>query len=98
VTDHETWILNTTESNANNAPVFEKLYSAKEAYGLASLRLDDLYDFVIRMITDDDLFLKFERYLFFLFMTFYDANILDAILMAFALYLRPPTMNNENLK
>ena len=61
IIDHETWILNTTRSNAQQEPVFEKLFSARQEYGLESLRGDALYDLILRMISDDNLFLKFQR-------------------------------------
>ena len=60
IVDHETYIYNLTAANLNN-PSWFKLYSAKEAYGLESLRPKHLYEFVIRMAEDDQLFQKFYK-------------------------------------
>jgi len=61
--DHETWIYNLTVANAAEVePSWYKLYSAKEEYGLDSLRPKDLVDFTIRMAKDNDLFQKFYRH------------------------------------
>jgi len=66
LTNHETWIYNLTLANLGqgdpSAVQWFRLYSAKEDFGLLSLRPNDLYDFVVRMVTDDVLFQKFYRY------------------------------------
>jgi len=60
--DHETWILNVTESNKNKAPAWLKEYSAKETFGLESLRPEAYYKLVLEMVEDRDLFEKFHLF------------------------------------
>ncbi|CAL8071311.1 unnamed protein product [Orchesella dallaii] len=62
IVDHETWIYNVTQANLEGSPTLFKEYSAKEAFGLRSLRPADLYDLVVRMTVDDNLFQKFYRF------------------------------------
>jgi len=61
IVDHETWIYNVTQANLAGSPTLFKEYSAKEAFGLKSFRPQDLYDFVVRMAVDNNLFQKFYR-------------------------------------
>lgn len=65
ILDHEAYIYNVTDANLNGAsqvpPLFRE-YSAKEEYGLKSFRPNDLYDLVVRMALDDNLFQKYYRY------------------------------------
>jgi len=65
ILDHETWVYNLQEANEAGLsvpPEYYKLYSAKEAYGLASFRPADLWDFVQRMALDDDLFRAYYKH------------------------------------
>ncbi|XP_065347089.1 sphingomyelin phosphodiesterase-like [Cloeon dipterum] len=65
VLDHETWSFNLTEANLNGPdipPVWSKLYSFKDAFGLSSLLPQDLNDFVARLATDPDLQDLYYRY------------------------------------
>jgi len=62
IIDHETWIYDLEAANDNGEeiePEWYKEYSFKEAFEMDSLRPGDLYDLVVRMLTDDDLFQKF---------------------------------------
>jgi len=59
VMDHETWILDLVKSNAQNSPEWFKEYSAKETFGLQSLRPADHYELVKTMATNRTLFEKF---------------------------------------
>uniref|UniRef100_A0A8C3M0Z1 Sphingomyelin phosphodiesterase 1 n=1 Tax=Chrysolophus pictus TaxID=9089 RepID=A0A8C3M0Z1_CHRPC len=60
VLDHETFILNLTEANAPGAePRWQRLYGAREAYGMASTFPTD-WDLLIRRFQDDErLFQRF---------------------------------------
>ncbi|XP_052555280.1 sphingomyelin phosphodiesterase [Tympanuchus pallidicinctus] len=60
VLDHETFILNLTEANAPGAePRWQRLYGAREAYGMASAFPGD-WDLLIRRFQDDErLFQRF---------------------------------------
>ena len=57
--DYETFTYNLTEANSVGQPIWYQLYSAKENYGLKSVRPEDMYDFVLRMAADDALFQQF---------------------------------------
>ncbi|XP_029846362.2 sphingomyelin phosphodiesterase [Ixodes scapularis] len=64
VLDHETYIMNLTEANASPEaqPVWKAEYSAKSAYGMASLQPQE-WDRTLRKMQDDDvLFDRFYRY------------------------------------
>ncbi|XP_064297738.1 sphingomyelin phosphodiesterase [Phalacrocorax carbo] len=62
VLDHETFILNLTEANVPGAePRWQRLYSAREAYGLPSAFPAD-WDRLIRRFQDDELL--FQRFWF----------------------------------
>jgi len=53
--DHETWYYNLTEANlagADVAPIWQKLYSFKEAFGLESLHPKVLDQFVHALAKD----------------------------------------------
>lgn len=56
VVDHETWTLNLSEANLSDNPVWRKLYSARDAYSMQSLRPIDWNDCVIKMAQDNELF------------------------------------------
>ncbi|KAK6619760.1 hypothetical protein RUM43_012525 [Polyplax serrata] len=62
VLDHETWIMNLENANENDLPVWEKLYSAKEAYNMTSLAPQDWHDLYQRLLADDDLFDTYYRF------------------------------------
>jgi len=62
VVDHEAYIYNVTDANlrgASEQPVIFKEYSARQMYGLRSLRPADLYELVERMARDDETFQKY---------------------------------------
>lgn len=60
--DHETWIMDLNEANENeNEPTWRKLYSAKQAYGLDSLRPEKWNELIQRMVDDPTLFELFYR-------------------------------------
>lgn len=63
VLDHETYIMNLTEANASPEaePVWKAEYSAKSAYGMASLQPQE-WDRILRKMEDNDvLFDRFYR-------------------------------------
>lgn len=61
VVDHETWSMNLEEANDVGTPIWRKLYTAKDAYSLPSLRPADWSDFITRMKNNDELFELFYR-------------------------------------
>lgn len=64
IVDHEAWIYNVTKANIDGVdvtPVLFKEYSAKEEYGLKSFRPTDLYELVVKMAQDDQVFQKYYR-------------------------------------
>lgn len=54
--------MNLENANENDLPVWEKLYSAKEAYNMTSLAPQDWHDLYQRLLADDDLFDTYYRY------------------------------------
>lgn len=53
VLDHETWILDLERANMEDNPVWSKMYSAKETYGMTSL-LPSEWDAVYRRLVEDE--------------------------------------------
>ncbi|XP_050666343.1 sphingomyelin phosphodiesterase isoform X2 [Leptidea sinapis] len=56
VVDHETWIMNLKEANLFGYPIWYKLYSARSAYLMPSLRPQDWDKFIDDMTTKEDVF------------------------------------------
>lgn len=53
VLDHETWILDLEKANREDNPVWTKMYSAKETYGMTSL-LPSEWDLIYQKLVSDD--------------------------------------------
>ncbi|KAH1003584.1 hypothetical protein HUJ04_003485 [Dendroctonus ponderosae] len=64
VVDHETWTMNLKEANIYGYPIWFQLYSARQSFGMDSLRPRDWDDFVERMTNDPKLFELFYKYYF----------------------------------
>ncbi|XP_022243798.1 sphingomyelin phosphodiesterase-like [Limulus polyphemus] len=62
VLDHETYYLNITEVNLTDRPMWEKMYSAKQAFRMKALFPSDWDDLIQRFEVNDALFQKFYRY------------------------------------
>lgn len=62
VLDHSTFIMNLTESNLKDEPVWLKEYSAKETYNMSSLTPADWDDLSKRFMNDNRLFSKYLQY------------------------------------
>ncbi|XP_064594947.1 sphingomyelin phosphodiesterase-like [Liolophura sinensis] len=64
VLDHTNYILNLTEANINptTTPQWQQLYSAKAAYGMASLFPSDWNNLIGQLSSNDTLFQQFYRY------------------------------------
>lgn len=56
VLDHETYVLNLTEAQTSGEAHWERLYSARDAYGMAALTPADWQDLAERMAADRSLF------------------------------------------
>ncbi|XP_063982405.1 sphingomyelin phosphodiesterase-like [Diachasmimorpha longicaudata] len=56
VVDHETWIMNLEEANFYGTPFWWRLYSARDAYDMASLQPSDWNQLIDRMIDDTEIF------------------------------------------
>ncbi|XP_037968456.2 sphingomyelin phosphodiesterase isoform X2 [Plutella xylostella] len=56
VVDHETWIMNLKEANLFGYPIWYKLYSARSAYLMNSLRPQDWDKFIDDMTAKEDIF------------------------------------------
>ncbi|CAH0561026.1 unnamed protein product, partial [Brassicogethes aeneus] len=57
VMDHETWTFDLDEANRENSePKWYRLYSAKSAYGMESLRASEWSKLIENMIENEDLF------------------------------------------
>lgn len=56
VVDHETWIMNLKEANLFGYPIWYKLYSARSAYMMPSLRPQDWDAFIDDMTSKEDVF------------------------------------------
>ncbi|GAB6026449.1 hypothetical protein CHUAL_012647 [Chamberlinius hualienensis] len=61
VLDYETYYLNLDEANANDMPIWDILYSAKDAFALRSLHASEWDRLVTKMTTNNDLFVDFYR-------------------------------------
>ncbi|XP_017775503.1 PREDICTED: sphingomyelin phosphodiesterase-like [Nicrophorus vespilloides] len=66
VIDHETWIMDLVRSNSNpdSEPIWRKLYSARSAYGMTSLRPAEWSKLIERILQDSKLFDRFYRYFY----------------------------------
>ncbi|XP_021959476.1 sphingomyelin phosphodiesterase [Folsomia candida] len=66
IMDHETWIYNLTEANANVEPngamPWKLMYKAKETFNMGSFRPKDLDDLAYRMLFNEDLFANYHRF------------------------------------
>ncbi|XP_011305839.1 sphingomyelin phosphodiesterase [Fopius arisanus] len=62
VVDHETWIMNLDDANFHDSPTWYRLYSARDAYEMSSLRPDDWNSLINRMIDDADLFYVYYKH------------------------------------
>ncbi|XP_077287371.1 sphingomyelin phosphodiesterase [Arctopsyche grandis] len=56
VVDHETWIMNLKEANLYDYPIWYKLYSARAAYQMPSLRPQDWDQFINEITAKEELF------------------------------------------
>lgn len=56
VIDHETWTMNLREANLYGYPIWFKLYSARQAFGMDALRPQDWDELVEKMTNDPKLF------------------------------------------
>ncbi|CAG9764151.1 unnamed protein product [Ceutorhynchus assimilis] len=60
--NHETWTFDLETANVpNNEPLWYKLYSAKEAYRMASLRPEQWNNLIDNMVTNEERFEEFYR-------------------------------------
>ncbi|XP_013134905.1 PREDICTED: sphingomyelin phosphodiesterase [Papilio polytes] len=63
VVDHETWIMNLKDANLFGYPIWYKLYSARSAYQMQSLRPQDWDKFIDDMTSKEDVFnMYFKHY------------------------------------
>lgn len=62
VIDHETWTMNLREANLYGYPIWFKLYSARQAFGMESLRPQDWDNLVEKMTNEPNLFNLFYKY------------------------------------
>jgi len=62
VTDHETWVMDLGKANRFGRPHWYRLYSARQAYGMASLAPQEWDRLVHRMAADERLFQKYYRF------------------------------------
>ncbi|XP_072401244.1 sphingomyelin phosphodiesterase isoform X1 [Diabrotica undecimpunctata] len=62
VVDHESWTMNLREANLYGYPIWFKLYSARQAFGLEALRPKDWDELVTKMTNDPKLFELFYKY------------------------------------
>ncbi|KAJ8933382.1 hypothetical protein NQ314_014044 [Rhamnusium bicolor] len=56
VVDHESWTMNLREANLYGYPIWFKLYSARQAFGMDALTPQDWDDLVEKMTSDPKLF------------------------------------------
>lgn len=56
VIDHETWIMNLKEANLYDYPIWYKLYTARAAYQMPSLRPQDWDHFIDDLTSKEDVF------------------------------------------
>ncbi|CAG9816256.1 unnamed protein product [Phaedon cochleariae] len=62
VVDHESWTMNLREANLYGYPIWFKLYTARQAFGMDALRPQDWDDLVGKMTNDPKLFELFYKY------------------------------------
>ncbi|XP_039755236.1 sphingomyelin phosphodiesterase isoform X1 [Pararge aegeria] len=62
VVDHETWIMNLKEANLFGYPIWYKLYSARSAYMMPSLRPQDWDTFIDDMTSKEDVFNLYHKH------------------------------------
>lgn len=56
VVDHETWVMNLKEANLYDYPIWHKMYSARQAYLMASLLPKDWDSLIDKMTNEPALF------------------------------------------
>jgi len=56
VVDHESWVMNLKEANLYDYPIWYKLYSARQAYQMASLLPKDWDSLIDKMTNEPALF------------------------------------------
>lgn len=56
VIDHESWVMNLKEANLYDYPIWRKLYSARQAYQMASLLPKDWDSLIDKMSNEPALF------------------------------------------
>lgn len=56
VVDHESWVMNLKEANLYDYPIWHKLYSARQAYQMASLLPKDWDSLIDKMTNEPALF------------------------------------------
>ena len=61
VIDHESWTMNLREANLYGYPIWFKLYSARQAFGMDALRPLDWDNLIDRMTNDAKLFELFYK-------------------------------------
>ncbi|XP_043197858.1 sphingomyelin phosphodiesterase-like isoform X2 [Amphibalanus amphitrite] len=62
VVDHETWVMDLDKANRFGRPHWYRLYSARKAFGMASLAPHEWDRLVHRMALDERLFQKYYRF------------------------------------
>jgi sphingomyelin phosphodiesterase len=62
VIDHESWTMNLREANLYGYPIWFKLYSVRQAFGMDALRPADWDLLIDRMTNDSKLFELFYKY------------------------------------
>ncbi|KAK9736131.1 Calcineurin-like phosphoesterase [Popillia japonica] len=62
VIDHESWTMNLREANLYGYPIWFKLYSARQAFGMEALRPQDWDQLVEKMTNEPQLFELFYKY------------------------------------
>ncbi|KAG5893193.1 hypothetical protein JTB14_016469 [Gonioctena quinquepunctata] len=62
VIDHETWVIDLDKANeSEEEPIWYKLYSAKDAYAMSSLKPKEWNRLIEKMVNDPDIFDLFYR-------------------------------------
>lgn len=56
VVDHESWVMNLKEANLYDYPIWSKMYSARQAYQMASLLPKDWDSLIDKMSNEPSLF------------------------------------------
>lgn len=56
VVDHESWVMNLKEANLYDYPIWHKMYSARQAYQMASLLPKDWDSLIDKMTNEPALF------------------------------------------